>query len=239
MEAQIQIGERSFPYRLQRSTRRRTVAISIHPEQGMVVYSPARLSGKGLEAMLLQKSAWILSKTQEAEQARAIQQTPRWHQGASVPYQGEWYTLRLAEEDPGMGVRLDGNSLLVPLPGAAPHSPEQVRHLVVSWYKREAAEVLGQRVEHFQELVRAKPTSLRVKEQKRRWGSCSPQGGLNFNWRLILAPPLVLDYVVVHELCHLHLLNHSRQFWELVGGVLPGYKEQKAWLRCNGPILAL
>jgi predicted metal-dependent hydrolase len=78
---------------------------------------------------------------------------------------------------------------------------------------------------------------LRVKDQQRRWGSASAKGALNFNWRLVLAPPPVLDYVVVHELCHLLELNHSPRFWARVAAVLPDFRERQAWLREHGPAL--
>jgi predicted metal-dependent hydrolase len=75
---------------------------------------------------------------------------------------------------------------------------------------------------------------IRIADQRTRWGSCSPTGTLSFNWRLVLAPPEVLDYVVVHELCHLRVPNHSRRFWDLVGERRPGWREQRGWLREHG-----
>ena len=85
----------------------------------------------------------------------------------------------------------------------------------------------------------SKKRELRVKEQKRLWGSCSSRGTVNLNWRLILAPEAVFEYVVVHELCHLRVRNHQCEFWRLVGAVLPGFEAQRRWLRANGHLLSL
>jgi hypothetical protein len=241
MDAQIQIGERTLPYRLKRSPRRRTVAISIHPEQGLIVYSPARLSHKWLEEVLLQKASWILSKTQEAEDARALITTPRWEAGETLPYQGLAHPLRVTHDPAPTGIRIEGDVMVLNLPFEFPHlvGPERIRAEVLGWYREQARRVLHNRVRHYQELTGLQARVVRIKDQKRRWGSCSAEGALNFNWRLILAPPDVLDYVVVHEICHLRMLNHSPAFWRLVGSVLPDYRQRKKWLRQNGLFLSL
>lgn len=241
MDAQIVIGERTLPYRLKRSPRRRTVAISIHPEQGLVVYSPARLSQKWLDEVLQEKADWILSKTLEVEQARALIASPRWEAGENLPYQGVTYPLRIAYDPTPAGVRLEDEAIVLNLPFEFPDmaAPERVRVELIHWYRDQARKVLHNRVQHFQELTGLRARIVRIKDQKRRWGSCSAEGALNFNWRLILAPPDILDYVVVHELCHLRMLNHSPAFWRLVGSVLPDYRARKAWLRQNGMFLSL
>jgi hypothetical protein len=81
--------------------------------------------------------------------------------------------------------------------------------------------------------------SLRITSARRRWGSCGPKGTLNFSWRLVMAPPPVIDYVIVHELAHLEIRNHSRLFWERVARWSPDYKQQQAWLKANGRLLSL
>ena len=83
------------------------------------------------------------------------------------------------------------------------------------------------------------PAAVRIKRHKRLWGSCTAKGAINLNWRLILAPPAVFEYVVVHELCHLREAHHQASFWRLVAQVLPGFEEQRRWLRTNGHLLTL
>ena len=101
-------------------------------------------------------------------------------------------------------------------------------------YKRKAAEMLSARVHFFARQMGVSVSGITVREQKTRWGSCSSKGNLNFNWKLILAPPEILDYVVVHELCHLKEMNHSPAFWKEVEKVLPDYEKRRQWLKENG-----
>lgn len=101
-------------------------------------------------------------------------------------------------------------------------------------YKRKAAETLSARVHFFARQMGVSFSGITVREQKTRWGSCSSLGNLNFNWKLILAPPEILDYVVVHELCHRKEMNHSPAFWREVEKVLPDYEARRQWLKENG-----
>lgn len=106
-------------------------------------------------------------------------------------------------------------------------------------YRKAAKEYFPARVAYYEKLLGVTHTSITIRDQKTRWGSCSARGGLNFNWRLMLAPPRILDYVVVHELCHRKEMNHSKAFWNAVEMILPDYKELRAWLRENGSQLTL
>ena len=118
-----------------------------------------------------------------------------------------------------------------------PPSGVFLREVMVSWLKEQSQQAILARMETLAIPWLSKAKAVRVKDQKSRWGSCSSKGGLNFNWRLILAPPEVLNYVVVHELCHLKEMNHSARFWGLVEGILPGYAQSLQWLRANGAAL--
>lgn len=101
-------------------------------------------------------------------------------------------------------------------------------------YRQAAAEYIPQRVAYYHQFTGGSYQRISIRAQHTRWGSCSSRGTLSFNWRLMLAPPRVLDYVVVHELCHLNHMDHSRNFWNAVGEVMPDYKKYKKWLKENG-----
>jgi predicted metal-dependent hydrolase len=103
-----------------------------------------------------------------------------------------------------------------------------------NWYRDKTAQAIADRVNFYLPTVGESPTRITIKEQRKRWGSCSSLGRLNFNWRIIMLPQSVLDYIVVHELCHLVHHNHSRDFWNLVGSILSDYQECKQWLKLNG-----
>jgi len=116
---------------------------------------------------------------------------------------------------------------------------ERQREELEKRYRAAAKEYIPKRAAYFQSLTGGDYEKIVIREQKTRWGSCSSNKTLSFNWKLMLAPPRVLDYVVVHELCHLTHMNHSQNFWKMVAEILPDYKEQKKWLKENGSKLIL
>lgn len=239
MDTQIQLGDRTLSYQLRRSPRRRTIAIAMDPQDGLVVYSPMRVSAEGLGEFLREKARWILSHARKIEEARARAPVLAWQAGGEVPYRGGRVTLTVEPGADRGEVALEAERLIVRTPpedGLFPEG-EPIRHLVVAWLREQAALHVTARVQAFEPLVDVRPRRVRVRDQKRRWGSCSVHGVLNFNWRLILAPEAVLDYVVVHELCHLKEMNHSPRFWAWVERILPDYGTPRAWLRQNGLLL--
>ena len=110
---------------------------------------------------------------------------------------------------------------------------------LIKKHKKYARKIFETKVAYFHQFTGGEYTSITIRDQKTRWGSCSGRGTLSFNWRLILAPTEILDYVVVHELCHLTHMNHSKEFWGLVGSVIPDYKVRRKWLKENGHTLRL
>lgn len=117
-------------------------------------------------------------------------------------------------------------------------SPQQ-REALKNRYVQAAKEYIPKRAAYYNQFTGGEYTRITIREQKTRWGSCSSRGTLSFNWKLMLAPPAVLDYVVVHELCHLKHMDHSREFWAAVEEVLPDYKEKRKWLKEHGSELQI
>ena len=156
--------------------------------------------------------------------------------GKKVLYRGKWYEIQLHIDTNRRRARVDleEDRMLVHTPS---RDAECLREAVERWLIRQAHMILPVRVMHFQQSTGGNVNEIHIKDQKTRWGSCSSKRNLNFNWRLVMAPPEVLDYVVVHELSHLTHMNHSRDFWELVGQVMPEYKQMRKWLRENGHLL--
>lgn len=246
-ERKIELSGRSLAYRVRRSSRRRTVTLTVAPEDGLVVHCPRRFARWRVEQAVRSKARWILARLEEALQRQRGRKSPRWLPGSLLPFRGGEYRLEVVRTAGGgksVGpVRLEEGRLRLPLPAGkygggdisiAPGSEAEMREWMLQGYMAAAREMITARVAHFQAELSVQPCVIRIKGQKRRWGSCSAKGGLNFNWRLILAPPEVLDYVVVHELCHLLHMNHSRSFWERVARVLPEYKRQRDWLKEHG-----
>ena len=158
--------------------------------------------------------------------------------GESFMYLGHDYPLQLKlnPELKKMSVRLIEGRFLVDTPvvdGAV------IRGGLEAWYRFMGAEHINARLDYYQSLLDVSPNRVTIRNQKTRWGSCSSKGSLNFNWRLMMAPAEVIDYVVVHELCHLIHPNHSKNFWNQVSAILPDYRVRKDWLKKNGTRLIL
>lgn len=111
------------------------------------------------------------------------------------------------------------------------------RELLEKWFRKEASLILKEKAQEFARLLSVIFKEIHIKDQRSRWGSCSSKGNLNFNWRIVMAPEPVCDYVVIHELCHLKHMDHSESFWQLVETVCPEYKQYKKWLKENGGLL--
>ncbi|MDH5751634.1 MAG: M48 family metallopeptidase, partial [Deltaproteobacteria bacterium] len=156
--------------------------------------------------------------------------------------QGNWYPLRLASHKGPPRICLEAGELRLYAEGNGtllPPENDELKELVYAGYRPLAATLIEQRVFMLAGETGLQPARVRIREQKRRWGSCSAKKWLNLNWRLALAPPEVMDYVILHELCHLEHLNHSPRFWSRVGYFMPDYGRHRRWLRENGSELFL
>jgi len=116
---------------------------------------------------------------------------------------------------------------------------EEIKRLLINWYKEKALCIITHRIEKYLELIDFKPQEIKIRDHKIRWGSCTKDGKLIFNWRIIMAPISAIDYVIVHELCHMKEPTHSTRFWSMVESFIPKYKKWKDWLRINGRFLDL
>jgi len=114
-----------------------------------------------------------------------------------------------------------------------------IKQLLVKWYKQQAQLIMIEKTQHYAKIIGVSPSSVVIKAFKSRWGSCSIKSVIQYNWKIIMAPEPVIDYLVVHELCHILHHNHSPTFWKSVGKYCPNYKEQGAWLKLNGAKLEI
>jgi predicted metal-dependent hydrolase len=212
-------------------SKRRTIALIIERDGTLTVRAPLRMAEAEVRRFVEAKSDWVKRK-----QAQAAEDAVVPHQfvdGEQFSFLGKAIPLRLVP-DPASALVMDGECFRL----SRSRQPD-ARALLVAWYRAQARKIITERVEYFARSHNFKPVKLRISPARTRWGSCSRKGTLSFSWRLVMAPPEVVDYVVVHELAHLREMNHSRAFWELVGMILPGYKQRRAWLKKNGSALQL
>lgn len=212
-------------YRVRRSDRARRVRVRVDGTTGIEVVLPRRAPEREAAAAVRQLRPWIERRVAELERTRALVAA----RGASVPYLGE--TLRLVAEPQRTRVHRRDDLLLVP---AGDH-----RDALERWFRRRAQEEIAPRLDHATAVAGTAYTKLTIRGQRTRWASCSTNGGMSFNWRLLMAPAPVLDYVVWHEVCHLEVMDHSPRFWALLASRWPDYREHSGWLRRHGATLVL
>jgi predicted metal-dependent hydrolase len=216
----------AFPYTVRRSDRARRVRVRVDPRDGTVeVVLPRRAAAREAAAAIAELHGWIARRRAEV----AVTQARVAARGATVPYLGT--DLELRAEPGRTRVHRRGDLLLVPEGDGRP--------AIERWYRRQARAEIAPRLDAAAAALGRPYTKLTIRDQRTRWGSCSSTGAMSFNWRLLLAPDAVLEYVVRHEACHLAVMNHSPRFWGLMGQLMPGYELPRRWLRDHGATLVL
>lgn len=212
-------------YTIRRSSRARRVRVNVHAHSGVEVVLPANAPERAAAAAIVELRPWIERRLSDVQGVLAqIAQ-----RGATVPYLGA--TLQLQPQGGRQRVRREGERLLVP--------DGDPRPALERWYRRMARLEVGERLDRATAVAGTPYRDLIIRAQRTRWASCSATGRMSFNWRLLLAPESVLDYVVWHEVCHLQVLDHSPRFWTLLERHWPRYREDRDWLRLHGATLVL
>jgi predicted metal-dependent hydrolase len=209
-------------YSVRRSDRARRVRVVVEPSGNVEVVLPRRAPQREAAAAVSELRPWIERRLAETEAARAAIAA----RGSELPYLGE--TLRPRREPGRTRAHRRGDILLF---------GDRVQ--IERWYRRMAREEVVPLLDEAVAALGVDYASVRIANQRTRWGSCSTTGAMSFNWRLLLAPPEILDYVVWHEACHLVHMDHSRRFWSLLERHRPDYRTPRRWLRDHGATLVL
>jgi predicted metal-dependent hydrolase len=213
-------------------SKRKTIQILVSYEGKLIVRAPLRTHQAKIEAAVASKEAWIRDK-QAHFKIRYPQKPARdCLPGEKFMFLGQEYPLRIASDQKEALLFQDGFSLSMSYQKQAPNVFEK-------WYRNQARQYLTKEVERLSIRYGFKTPKIRITSAQGRFGSCSSSGYLNFPWRLVMATPEAIEYVVTHELAHFKIQGHSKKFWELVGELLPGYQKPKAWLKKYGYTLTL
>ena len=215
----------AIPYAIRRSPRARRVRVTVHPDASVEVVLPARAAEREAAKAVEELRPWIERRLRALSRASdELRRTP-----GTVPYLGE--ELRLVPQPGRTRVHRRGDVLLVPDGDPVP--------ALERWYRAQARREVAPRLDAACERAGTAYTRLTIRGQRTRWASCSSNGAMSFNWRLLLAPPAVLDYVVEHEVCHLERMDHSPRFWALLESRVPDWRVYARWLRRYGSTLTL
>jgi predicted metal-dependent hydrolase len=233
----VEFGRTTIPYRVYRSAQRRTVSIFVDPVEGVYARAPQSLPEARVAELVRSKAKWIVGKTRKL--AELTEHLPRreYVAGETYAYLGRRYRLRLIRTGNKRQARaaLRGGWLCVTVGDGEPDARRrEVRRQLTAWYQRRAKTVLALRLRWWAKKMAIQPPRLFIGDQRKRWGSCNRHHEVRLNWRIMLAPMRLVDYVVVHELCHTLHPNHSARFWRHLGTVMPDYEARRAQLRREG-----
>ena len=238
----IELQGQAIAYSVRQSRRAKRVSLRLSAERGLELVYPAGKRHPPPEAVLREQANWIIRAMRRAEAAAANAFRRHYEPGEEFLVRGQAYRLMLREESaPGRAAAaLNGDRLELWL-GACPKDSDRElrRAAVISFYRGLAQDYLPGRLDALASELGLPYRQLRIKNQKTRWGSCSAKRNINLNLRLMMTPDAAIDYVIIHELCHLRHLNHSPAFWRLVGSRCPDYQLWRAWLRRNQARLIL
>jgi predicted metal-dependent hydrolase len=214
-----------------RSSRRKTAAIKIQKGKVFVIV-PEWLTMAAIESLVTNKSRWIEEKL--AIQNEIIGIKPKeFVSGESFSYLGKNHPLKI-ESGLYPFIKLHQDELVVSVRDKTADNASAIKQLLIQWYKQQAESELRDKTERYSRTIGVNPSSVTIKSFKSRWGSCSVTGGIQYNWKIIIAPDRIVNYVVIHELCHILHHNHSPAFWKAVEKHCHDYRACSAWLKTNG-----
>ena len=211
------------PHKIIKS-KRKTLSLSINENAELIVRAPNQISNKRIKEFIIEKSKWI-NKNKNLIQSRINEMNDS---DSDYLFLGNIYPLIKVYEDPNK-IDFNGTEFITSI-----ENQDKFKSSLKSWYKIKFKEIAIPRLNYFSDKYNLKINQVRFKNQKTLWGSCSSKNNINLNYLLVMAPMLVIDYVIIHELVHTVHKNHSKKFWNAVEAIMPDYKKAKKWLNQNG-----
>lgn len=215
-------------------TKRKTIGIEVLPGGKVIVRAPQHTSDARIQEALNLRAEWLRTARQKMIAVGAARQPKRFVEGELFWYLGRQYPLHIVERGTS-GLRFDPKHGFLLKRSTA----DQAKTLFVEWYREQTRSLTTRLIADYQRSHGFKVGAVRITSAKTRWGSCSGKNNISFTYRLCMAPLSALEYVVVHELVHTRVKNHSTQFWQQVAAILPAWKKERTWLRKNGAQLCL
>lgn len=211
--------------------KRRTIALIVERDGSLTVRAPRRATLNDIYSFIHEKTDWILRSREKLKAIKPVT-NKEYVDGELFLFLGQEYELRLVPPQRPV-LKFDGGFTL------SASARERGEQAFIKWYKTQALTIFTERVNHYANIHGFIPKQVKVNSAKTRWGSCTSTGTINFTWRLVMAPLEVIDYVVLHELAHLKIKDHSPRFWKLMESLCPDFKRQRKWLREHGETLNL
>jgi predicted metal-dependent hydrolase len=224
---EITLADRKVEYVLKKSQRIRGIRLEIRVDSGLSVVVPPRYSQRHVDDTLLQKTAWILKRLPHRNPVQMPLFKKEIDHGEEITFMGKKLEVLISRAGKrAAAASLRGSTLSLSI---GPGAPSRALALE-KWYRQQAATIFKEKADHLQAMLGVRYRRITIRGQRKRWASASPLGNLSLNWKLLLAPEAIIDYVIMHELAHLKHMDHSKRFWTYLGKFCPRWPEYRKWL---------
>ena len=236
MIRKVRFGNAIIPYSIIKSNRRKTSQITVDKDS-VVVRTPSSKTTSEIKKIVDGKKKWIFRKQLEFQKQNSVILKPTYIAGSKLPYLGRNLTLKILKNKKTESVSLKKDTIIFSIKSKM-SSKVLVKKLYQEWLMEKSSQIFTSRLNKISKKLKLKPRKIIIKNLKDRWGSATSDNTINLNMNLIKAPKPVIDYVILHELCHLKIKGHSDKFWQMVKKFMPNYDEQKRWLELNNVIIS-
>ncbi|MEF8849090.1 MAG: SprT family zinc-dependent metalloprotease [Candidatus Thermoplasmatota archaeon] len=233
---QIKIGDTKIPYQIKTTQKRKKIALNINQQGQITVKTPPHKKQDEINQFLDKKKQWMLNKIKTIEKQKNQNKKKEFLSGEKLPYKGRNYRLKVIKTNIDKPkIKLQQGKFILKTPENKKHQKiyPQIRNQVKTWYKQKATQHLKKRIKKYSKQMGIKPQKTIIKELKNSWGEHKNKQ-IKINWRIIMAPVNIQDYIIVHELTHLKENKHNQKFWNKISTTLPDYKKRIKWLKTKG-----
>lgn len=213
---------------------RKSICLSINLPHGFILKAPHKTPINYINQFILSKKTWLTKIETSLKNSFYLLLPENFTTGNKISYLGTQYTIKQIDSKK-IKIYFNETNLIIESPDNKDNI--KLKKHVISWYKNISKDIFLDRIQFYCQKLNISVPTLRLKSQKTRWGSCSNKQNINLNWLLIKTPLEIIDYVILHECCHLIHMNHSKDFWNLVQKFMPDYKLKMKWLKEKGPVL--
>jgi len=232
----IQFGNTKIDYSIIYSDRRKNATLSVYPMKLVEISVPEGLERSEIQQLVRKKARWVIKQLSFFDQIDQIDSTKEYVNGETFLYLGRQYRLNVIKSGTKAEANLEGKSLVVNIPGKSnkEKAGKLIKAAVWQWYRNKAKQKVGNLIKVYSKKIGTDEPDFQIKNQYKRWGSCTSKNKLIFNLRIVMAPVYLIEYVIAHEMCHLKHRDHGTEFWKLLRAVIPDYEARKEQLRKEG-----
>ena len=225
------IGDFGLEIYIERSKRKKTISLQVKDNK-LFIIAPGSVSKKSLDELIERKQSWIKKRAILNFEEQSLRNR-EFIDNEKFYFRGNEYrlSLNLGRKE---AVKIAGGFLLVTYIDDRSIDRNAIKRLLENWYVRESSKILKARTKELARQMKVQPSGITVKNYNSKWGSCSAKNKISYNWRIVMAPDCIIDYLIIHELSHIIELNHSKNFWQHVGNYCDDFQIKRKWLRQNG-----